>query len=68
MTRYKTFIRSYKMDPEKPHITCNFLRGRKVTQDVGLSYDEARKRCEDYNDKRSPRQIRKGTMMEFTAE
>jgi len=56
------------MDPEKPHITCNFLRGRKITQDTGLSYDVARQRCDDYNNRRTPLQKRKGTMMEFTTE
>jgi hypothetical protein len=56
------------MDPEKPHVDCNFLRGRKITQDIGLSYDMARERCECYNNRRTPRQKRNGTMMEFTAE
>lgn len=66
--RYKTFIRSYKIDPAKPYLKNNFLRGRKLTQDTNLSYDEARQRCEYYNQNRNSRQIRKGTMMEFTME
>ena len=58
---YKTFIRS-----------CTnwqtFAKGRKMTQDTGLDYDTAKSRCAEYNKDRTPRQIRKGTMMEFTAE
>lgn len=68
MNTYKTFLRSYKLDPAKPHITNNFLRGRKITQDTGLSYEAARQKCEDYNKNRNARQIKKGTMLEFTAE
>jgi len=68
MTYYKTFKRSYKIDPEKPYITNNFLRGRKITEETGLTYEQARQRCEDFNKNRNSRQIRKGTMLEFTAE
>lgn len=68
MNTYKTFLRSYKLDPAKPHIANNFLRGRKITQDTGLSYEAARQKCEDYNKNRNSRQIKKGTMLEFTAE
>jgi hypothetical protein len=68
MNTYKTFLRSYKLDPAKPYITNNFLRGRKITQDTGLSYEAARQKCEDYNKNRNSRQIKKGTMLEFTAE
>ena len=59
--RYKTFLRS-----------CtdwkSFSSARKITQDTGLTYEEAQRRCADYNDNRTPRQIRKGTKMEFTRE
>ena len=68
MQYYKTFKRSYKIDPTHPHITCNFLRGRKITEETGLSYETARQRCDDYNKNRTAAQIRKGTMMEFTTE
>lgn len=68
METYKTFKRSYKVDPVKPHITNNFLRGRKITEDTGLTYEQARDRCKAFNDNRNARQIRKGTMMEFTQE
>jgi hypothetical protein len=46
----------------------SFASARKITQDTGLSYEEARQRCDDYNDNRSKRQIAKGTKMEFTRE
>jgi hypothetical protein len=66
---YKTFIRSYCSARKEPHgLSNNFLRGRKVTQDTGLSYEEAYDRCQAYNNTRNARQIRKGTMMEFTEE
>jgi hypothetical protein len=59
--RYKTFLRS-----------CtdwkSFSSARKITQDTGLSYEDAQRRCADYNDNRTPAQIRKGTKMEFTRE
>jgi len=61
MTYYKTFIRS-----------CtdwkSFGSARKITQETGLSYEQARQRCEDYMKQRTPRQIRKGTKLEFTAQ
>ena len=68
MLRYKTFKRSYKIDPAKPYITNNFLRGRKITEETGLSYEVARQRCEDFNKNRTAAQIRRGTMLEFTCE
>jgi hypothetical protein len=59
--RYKTFLRS-----------CtdwkSFFKARKITQDTGLSYEEAQRRCQEYEANRTPRQIRKGTKMEFTRE
>jgi hypothetical protein len=61
MTYYKTFIRSC-VNWEQ------FAKSRKMTQETGLSYEQAKQRCEDYNKKRNSRQIRKGTMMEFTAQ
>ena len=61
MTRYKTFKRS-----------CtdwkSFGSARKTTVDTGLSCDEARQKCEAYNNNRTSAQIRKGTKLEFTAE
>jgi len=60
MTYYKTFIRSCT-DGQ------SFLRARKMTQETGLTYDQARQKCQDYNKMRNARQIRKGTKMEFTS-
>jgi hypothetical protein len=61
MEKYKTFLRS-----------CtdwkSFARARKITQDTGLSYEQAVARCEAYNEARTARQIRKGTKLEFTQE
>ena len=60
-TYYKTFLRS-----------CtdwrSFAKARKITVETGLTYEQAKQRCEDYKQARTARQIRKGTMMEFTAQ
>ncbi len=61
MTTYKTFLRSCTNWKQ-------FGSGRKITQETGLSYETARQRCKDYNENRNSRQIKKGTMLEFTAE
>lgn len=61
MTYYKTFKRSCTNWKQ-------FSSGRKITEETGLSYEVARQRCEDFNKNRTSRQIRKGTMLEFTAE
>lgn len=60
-TTYKTFLRSCTNWKK-------FFSARKITQDTGLSYEDARRRCEEYNAARNSRQIAKGTKMEFTAE
>lgn len=61
MDTYRTFIRS-----------CNnfeqFARARKITQERGLSLEQARERCRQYNDNLNSRQRAKGTRMEFTRE
>lgn len=61
MTYYKTFKRS-----------CNnwqqFGSARKTTEETGLTYEQARQRCEDFNKNRSAAQKRRGTMLEFTAQ
>ena len=58
---YRTFLRS-----------CtdwkSFSSARKITQDTGLTYEEAQRACATYNDNRKPAQIRTGTKMEFTRE
>lgn len=58
---YKTFLRS-----------CthwqSFASARKITQDRGLTFEQAYEACKNYNANRTAAQIRKGTKMEFTAE
>jgi hypothetical protein len=61
MTYYTTFKRSatgWK----------SFSKARKITQDTGLTYDQAKERCKEFNDNRNARQKRNGTMMEFTSQ
>lgn len=43
----------------------SFASARKITDERGLTYDEARRRCDAFNSTRTPSQIRKGTKMEF---
>lgn len=61
MTLYRTFKR-----------TCtswsSFANARKITYDRGLTYEEAKQQCEAWNKDRTPSQIRRGTMLEFTQE
>jgi hypothetical protein len=61
MPTYRTFKRS-----------CTdwktFARARKITVDRRLTYAEARRQCDRFNDHRTPAQVRKGTKMEFEAE
>ena len=45
-----------------------FGSARKLTDETGLTYDEARRRCAALNAELSPAQKRRGTMYEFTAE
>ena len=58
---YKTFKRSAINWEE-------FVTARKTVVDTGLTKKEARKRCWDFNYHRSPRQIRRGTKLEYTEE
>jgi hypothetical protein len=58
---YKTFKRSCTNWKQ-------FAKARKITVDTGLTYEEAQRRCDEYNDNRTPAQIRKGTKMEFIRE
>lgn len=61
MNAYKTFKRS-----------CinwkTFARARKITVDTGLTYEQARQQCEEFNANLTPAQKRKGTRLEFTAQ
>jgi len=61
MPTYKTFKRAATNFEE-------FASARKLTVETGLSYDEARAKCERFNNNRSASQIRRGVKMEFTAE
>lgn len=56
--KYRTFIRSCRNWEQ-------FARARKMTVERGLTIDQARQRCDHYNEHRTPAQVRKGTMMEF---
>ena len=61
MTYYKTFKRSCRNWQE-------FGSARKITEETGLTYEQAKERCEAYNAHRTAAQIRKGTKLEFTAQ
>jgi len=61
MTYYKTFKRSCTNWEQ-------FGNARKITEDTGLTYEQARERCEQFNNNRTAAQVRKGTKLEFTAE
>lgn len=61
MTYYKTFKRSATNFQE-------FASARKVTQETGLTFQQAKAKCDEYNNNRTPAQIRKGTRLEFTAQ
>lgn len=61
MKTYRTFKRSARNFRE-------FSSRRKRTVDRGLTYDEARRACENYNKGRTASEKSRGTMMEFEAE
>lgn len=61
MSYYKTFKRSATNFK-------SFGSARKITQSTGLTYEQAKQECANYNDNRTPTQIRKGTMLEFTVD
>lgn len=58
---YYTFLRSARNFEE-------FSRAKKITQETGLTYDEARESCANFNDHRTDAEIEAGTKMEFTLE
>lgn len=59
--KYKTFLRSATS-------LASMSKARKITQSTGLTIEEAREQCTQYNSSRSPAQLRKGTKMEFERE
>ncbi len=61
METYYTFLRSAKGWED-------FAKARKIVQDKGLTREEARAQCKEYNDNRDARQIEAGTKMEFDSE
>lgn len=61
MTYYKTFKRSCQNWQQ-------FSSARKITEETGLTYEQARQRCEAFNNSRTPAQVRRGTKLEFTAQ
>lgn len=61
MITYKTFKRSCNNFKE-------FFKARKITVDTRLTYTEALKQCEEFNNNRTTKQIKKGTKLEFERE
>lgn len=58
---YRTFIRSCTNWTE-------FANSPKVTQETGLTLQEARERCKEFNDNLTDEEKEKGTKMEFDEE
>lgn len=58
---YRTFKRSARNWQE-------FARARKITEERGLTYEQARERCREFNANLTPAQVRNGTKLEFTEE
>lgn len=61
MALYKTFKRSATNWQQ-------FAHGRKITHDTSLTYEEARRQCEQFNANLTPAQRRRGTRLEFTEQ
>ncbi|MDE2097020.1 MAG: hypothetical protein KGL39_07225 [Patescibacteria group bacterium] len=45
-----------------------FAKARKVTQERGLTWDQARRMCDEFNNNRTAAQVRNGTKFEFERE
>lgn len=58
--KYRTFKRSARNWEE-------FAKASKIPVRDGLTEDEARRGCREFNRNRTQAQIRKGTKMEFTS-
>ncbi len=58
---YTTFLRAARNFPE-------FASAVKDTMDTGLSLEEARAACKDFNDNRTQAQVDLGLKMEFEKE
>lgn len=61
METYRTFIRSARNWEE-------FANNPKIEQETGLSYDEARDACQQFNSNLTEKEIELGTKMEFETE
>lgn len=61
MTTYMTFTRSATNFEE-------FSKAEKIVEDAGLTLEEARLACKEFNDNRTEEEIEKGTRMEFEEE
>lgn len=61
MKTYYTFVRSCRNWKE-------FASAEKVTQETGLSYEEAREACQQFNANLTESEVEAGTKMEFTEE
>lgn len=57
-TRYFTFRRSARNFEE-------FAKAKKVISRRNLTLAEARRMCDEFNDNRTPAEVRRGTKMEF---
>lgn len=58
MDRYRTFKRSANSFEE-------FATARKITVSRNVSWEEARRQCDEFNDNRTAAQIKRGTKLEF---
>lgn len=58
---YKVFMRSATN-------LQSFFAARKYVKETGLTYEEAIRCCERFNNNRTARQIKRGTKYEFTSE
>jgi hypothetical protein len=58
---YRTFLRSCTNWTE-------FANSPKVTQESGLTLQEARERCKEFNDNLTDEEKEKGTKLEFDEE
>lgn len=58
---YRTFLRTAKNWTE-------FANNPKFEQETGLTLEEAREACKEYNDSRSETERENGTKLEFEAE
>lgn len=61
MTKYLVFSRSCRNWDE-------YVTARRKTVRHGLTIEEARQMCADFNDNRSSVQVKRGMKYEFTAE